>query len=108
MGDFTDHLRPAAPTGPDTLAKARSQSNLPVIELANHLFSGDGFLERQERVLKEVKKERLLSKSTQQNLSRPDRYKLGLARAKLLRRMSNKLKWDIEDWKMLVLKAVLS
>jgi acyl-CoA oxidase len=108
MGDFTDHLRPAAPTGPDTLAKARSQSNLPVRELANHLFSGDGFLERQERVLKEVKKERLLSKSTQQNLSRPDRYKLGLARAKLLRRMSNKLKWDIEDWKMLVLKAVLS
>jgi acyl-CoA oxidase len=100
MVDFTDKLRPAEPTGPDTLANERAQSTLPVKDLANHLLSSDGFLQRQDRILNELKKEKLLSKRTQQNLSRPDRYKLGLARAKLLRRMSDKLGWDSKDYKM--------
>jgi acyl-CoA oxidase len=102
MADFTDSLKPAEPRGPDTLAKERSESSLPVKELACHLFSRDGFLDRQQRILREVQKERLLSKTTQQNLSRPDRYKLGLARAKLLRRMARKLGWSEEDHKMYV------
>lgn len=51
-------------------------------------------------MLEAVMKEKLLTKETQLNLSRPERYKLGLARAKLLRRMSDKLKWDSEDAKM--------
>ena len=100
MRDFTDHLQPAKPTGPDTLAKERSQSSIPVDALGSHLLSDDGFLERQERILQVVQKEKLLSKETQQNLSRPDRYKLGLARAKLLRRMQDKLGWKEEDFKM--------
>jgi acyl-CoA oxidase len=99
MADFTVKLRPAEPTGPSTLAKERAQSSLPVKELANYLLSSK-YLERQERILTELKKEKLLSKSTQQNLSRPDRYKLGLARAKLLRRMSDKLGWSFEDYRM--------
>ncbi|MCJ1304100.1 hypothetical protein MMC08_006912, partial [Hypocenomyce scalaris] len=100
MADFTDNLKPAEPRGSETLAKERAQSALPVQELAKHLLSRDGFLERQERVLEELQKERLFSKETQQNLSRPERYHLGLARAKLLRRMSDKLKWDPEDYRM--------
>lgn len=51
-------------------------------------------------MLEAVKKEKLLTKETQLNLSRPERYKLGLARAKLLRRMSDSFKWDTEDAKM--------
>lgn len=102
MVDFTDALKPAEPRGPDTLSKERSGSSLPVKELALHLFSRDGFLDRQERILHAVQSEKLLSKSTQQNLSRPDRYKLGLARAKLLRRMAKKLGWSHEDHKMYV------
>jgi acyl-CoA oxidase len=101
MADFTEKLQPAEPTGSDTLAKERAQSSLPVKNIASHLL-GDEYLKRQERILEELKKEKLLSKSTQQNLSRPDRYKLGLARAKLLRRMSDRLKWDHEDYRMLV------
>ena len=97
MPDFTDHLLPAHPRGPDSLAKERSQSSLPVDDLANHLLSGDDFLLRQERILQVVQGEKLLSKETQQNLSRPDRYKLGLARAKLLRRIAKKLQWTHED-----------
>lgn len=100
MADFTDRLIPAEPRGPDTLANERAQSSLKVQELAHHLLSRDGFLERQDRILAQLKKERLLSKETQQNLSRPDRYKLGLARAKLLLRMKKKLGWSAEDHKM--------
>ena len=100
MADFTDNLKPAEPRGPETLAKEREQSTLPVQELAKHLLSRDGFLERQERVLEELQRERLFSKETQQNLSRQERYHLGLARAKLLRRMSDKLKWDLQDYRM--------
>ena len=34
------------------------------------------------------------------NLSRPDRYQLGLARAKLLRRLAMKHSWDDGDYKV--------
>jgi acyl-CoA oxidase len=100
MKDFTDHLQPARPTGQETLAKERSQSSIDANALGNHLLSSDGFLERQQRILQAVQKEKLLSKEKQQNLSRPDRYKLGLARAKLLRRMYDKLGWNEDDLKM--------
>ena len=100
MRDFTDELQPAEPQGPDSLAKERSGSNVPVDALANHLFSENNFLKCQAVVLRELQKEKLLSKSTQLDLSRPDRYKLGLARAKLLRRMVKKFGWSEEDHKM--------
>lgn len=100
MPDFTDNLKPAEPSGGAALAKQRAGSNVPAQALAEHLLSHDGFLERQARVLKELVNEKLLDKSTQQHLSRPDRYKLGLARAKLLRRMADRLGWDHEDHKM--------
>jgi acyl-CoA oxidase len=99
MRDFTDKLKPAEPTGPEALAKERSQSTLPVQELAQHLFS-DGFLQRQERIVKELQKHKLFSKQNQLNLARPDRYKLGLARAKLTRRIAAKQNWDDEDHHM--------
>ncbi|KAL2067352.1 hypothetical protein VTL71DRAFT_1777 [Oculimacula yallundae] len=100
MSDFTDHLKPAAPTGSDTLAKERQNSTIPVDALARHLFPDQEFLERQEKILHVLEKEKLFSKDMQQNLSRPDRYKLGLARAKALRRMQDKLLWNQEDLKM--------
>ena len=99
MGDFTDNLKPSEPRGPDILAKERSQSSLPVHELAGHLFP-DGFLHRQERIVKELLKHKLFSKQNQLNLARPDRYKLGLARAKLTRRIAAKHNWDDEDHQM--------
>ncbi|KAJ5749252.1 uncharacterized protein N7511_010948 [Penicillium nucicola] len=100
MPDFTDKLRPSQPDGPSTLAKEREQSNISTEELGKHLLSSDGFLERQAQILPILQKEPLLSKSKQQNLSRPERFKLGLARAKLLRRLSDKHKWSHDDYKM--------
>ena len=81
MPDFTDNLKPAEPSGPSVLASERSNSSLPVKDLAAHLLSRDDFLGRQNRVLSVLLPEPLLSKKTQWNFARPERYKLGLARS---------------------------
>jgi len=100
MPDFTDSLKPASPDGPDILSKERGQSDVPVEELAQHLLSRNDFLGRQERVLKVLEKDSLFNKIKQLNLSRPERYQLGLARAKKLRRYADQYHWDAEDINM--------
>ncbi|KAK3071404.1 hypothetical protein LTR53_008681 [Teratosphaeriaceae sp. CCFEE 6253] len=99
-GDFTDHLTPASPSGPEILAKERAGSDVPIDELSHLLLSRNDFLARQERVLRVLEKEPLFNKSKQQNLSRPERYHLGLARAKELRRLEDQHGWDAEDHSM--------
>lgn len=99
MGDFTDHLKPAH-DGTATLQAERDGSAINVSELARHLLDRDGFLERQERVLKVISKEKLFKKDQQLNLSRPERYHLGLARAKAMQRIIRREGWDHEDYKM--------
>ncbi|KAI7237104.1 acyl-CoA oxidase [Hortaea werneckii] len=100
MPDFTDSLKPAAPDGPAILAKERQQSNVPVNQLAEHLFSGHDFLKRQQHILRVLENDKLFEKKKQQNLSRPERYQLGLARAKQLRRYADQYRWDGEDLSM--------
>jgi len=100
MADFTDSLKPAEPTGPSILANERNQSNVPVDELANHLLSRNGFLERQARILPILKNDPLFRKTKQFNLSRPERYHLGLARAKKLRRLADQYGWSTDDQEM--------
>ena len=100
MTDFTDQLRPQAPDGPEVLTEQRSRSNLNVDQLAEHLLFREDFLERQKRVLPVLQSHVIFSKKNQLNLARPDRYHLGLARAKAVRRLSIKHGWDNEDFKM--------
>ncbi|KAJ5687136.1 hypothetical protein N7536_009755 [Penicillium majusculum] len=100
MPDFTDNLRPSQPDGPTTLARERQQSNIATKELGQHLLASDGFLERQARILPIIQQEPLFSKDQQQNLSRPERFKLGVARAKLLRRMRDAHKWSYLEYQM--------
>lgn len=101
MADFTAGLKPASQSnGAATIARERAQSTIPVQDLAKHLLSRDDFLNRQNRILKVLQREPLFSKTNQMNLSRPDRYQLGLARAKLLRRLTVKHSWDHEDYKV--------
>ena len=102
MPGFPDNLKPASPNGSEILAKEREQSDVPIDELAVHLLSRDDFLERQERILPILQKDPLFKKTKQFNLSRPERYQLGLARAKKLRRFADEYDWDEEDQKMSV------
>ncbi|KAF1993754.1 acyl-CoA oxidase [Amniculicola lignicola CBS 123094] len=99
MSDFTSSLKPRY-DGPATLAAERNGSSINIPELSKHLLSRDGFLSRQEKVLQVLKRDRLFSKDQQLNLSRPDRYHLGLARAKAIQRIVRREGWDHEDYKM--------
>jgi len=99
MRDFTDHLKPAH-DGTATLQAERDGSAINVKELARHLLGRDGFLERQDKVLKALSEEKIFKKDQQLNLSRPERYHLGLARAKATQRLIRREGWDQEDYKM--------
>jgi acyl-CoA oxidase len=96
MPDFTDQLKPAH-DGTKSLQTERDGSKINVAELARHLLDRDGFLERQEKVLRVLKMEKLFNKDQQMNLSRPERYHLGLARAKAIQRLRRREGWDHED-----------
>jgi acyl-CoA oxidase len=95
--DFTYMLRPHQDAdGGALLAKERQRSGIDESELATHLF-GSVYLERQRRVLNALKSDKVFSKSNQANLSRPDRYKLGLARGKRMRQLKDNHNWDDDD-----------
>jgi hypothetical protein len=72
MGDFSDHLKPLY-DGPAQLSKERQASNVEADVLSRHLFSRDGFLDRQARIRRVLEKDPLFNKSKQMNLSRPVR-----------------------------------
>ena len=99
MPDFTDNLKPAS-DGTAILSKERSQSDVPEQELSQHILSRNDFIGRQDRILKVLEKDPLFNKAKQFNLSRPERYQLGLARAKKLRRYEDQYEWDSEDRSM--------
>ncbi|KAK5045202.1 hypothetical protein LTR84_009535 [Exophiala bonariae] len=100
MTDFTDKLRPADPQGPDILAQERSGSNVNNDQLAKHLLSRNGFLDRQKKILSVLEPIPIFCKKNQLNMARPDRYHLSLARSKMLRRLSLKHNWAIEDYQI--------
>lgn len=95
--DFTAALKPHPEAdGAAILAERRQQSDIDTSELSNHLF-GAAYLERQQRVLSIIERERVFSKAQQANLSRPDRYKLGLARGKRMRQLMDTHSWNDDD-----------
>ncbi|KAK4923001.1 hypothetical protein LTR66_016558 [Elasticomyces elasticus] len=95
-----DELKPAEPQGPAILAQERAQSSINVEQLAQHLLHRNDFLARQKKILGVIEKRPYFSKKNQLNITRPDRYHLGLARAKELRRLSLKYGWNFDDYKM--------
>ncbi|KAK5056228.1 hypothetical protein LTR84_012781 [Exophiala bonariae] len=100
MADFIIKLKPAEPQGRKILETERARSDLNVNQLAHHLLHRDNFLDRQERVLAIIEKNPLFSKTTNLNLSRPERYHVGLARAKEVRRLARREGWSAEDYTM--------
>lgn len=97
--NWEDQLKPGGPSGPASLAAERSGSAVDTDALANHLL-GPEYLERQERILGLLTKDKLFSKQAVPNLSRPDRYLLGLARGKRMRQLHVKHGWTDEDHEM--------
>lgn len=95
--DFIAALEPHPDAdGAQIISAERKRSSINVDELSHHLF-GSAYLQRQQRVLNIIQKEKIFSKSTQANLSRPDRYKLGLARGKRMRQLTDEHQWSEDD-----------
>ncbi|KAJ9634440.1 hypothetical protein H2204_006265 [Knufia peltigerae] len=97
--DFSRHLRPAPPVGATVIKWERGRSDINTDQLGEYLH-GKVYLARQKRLLDIITKEKIFDKSQQANLSRPDRYKLGLARGKRLRQLQDIHGWDEEDFVM--------
>ncbi|KAL6818043.1 acyl-CoA oxidase [Trichoderma sp. SZMC 28013] len=97
--DFTSELKPSTPGGNILIELERARSSIPVDALSEFILGKD-WLQMQRRLLPLLTDQKLLSKRTQMNLSRPDRYLLGLARAKLLRRMADQHHWSDEEYEM--------
>jgi acyl-CoA oxidase len=68
-----------------------------VEKLSDFLFSKE-VLERQERILKILQAEKVFDKSQNYFDGRVERFKTSLARAKRLRQLQVKHKWDREDY----------
>lgn len=100
MSDFTASLKPAEPQGSALLTAERALSTINVEKLANYLFNRGKFLERQKVVLAVLERRPIFSKKNLLNLSRPERFHLGLARAKEMRRLSVELGWGQEEYQM--------
>lgn len=97
--DWTVGLKPGGVGGAESIFQERARSKVHMGELSKYLL-GEDFLNRQKRVLGLLEPLKLFSKSTQANLSRPDRYQLGLARAKKLRRLADEHAWTDDDYEM--------
>src|SRR6201996_9285882 len=97
--DFSAKLKSAAPDGATVITNERKRSEVNIGQLSEHLLTSE-YLERQQRILNILCREKIFSKATQANLSRPDRYKLGLARGKRMRQLQDKHGWDDDDFLM--------
>ncbi|TVY91281.1 Peroxisomal acyl-coenzyme A oxidase [Lachnellula willkommii] len=90
-------LKPAPPQGTELLSAERDKSNISVEQLSNFLFTKE-VLERQDRVLEILQKEKVFDKSQNYFDGRVDKFKTALARAKRLRQLQVQHKWDRDDY----------
>ena len=97
MEDWSKELKPHPDAnGAEILRYERQRSSVKVDALSQHLF-GDQYLSRQERITAILSREKIFDKTQQANLSRPDRYVLGLARGKRMRQLMDEHNWDNDD-----------
>ena len=89
-------LKPSAPQGSDLLEQERAKSKISVDKLSNFLFT-KAALDRKQRVLDILMSEKVFDKSQNYFDGRTDRFKTALARAKRLRQLEVKHKWETED-----------
>jgi acyl-CoA oxidase len=95
--DWALQLKPhPSADGASIIAAERAKSNINIAKLSETLF-GKEYLSRQARVVKILESEPIFSKAQQANLSRPDRYALGLARGKKMRALMDEHSWSQED-----------
>jgi acyl-CoA oxidase len=97
--DWVKQLKPSGPQGSGLLAAERANSNLPVKELSELLFTRE-LLERKQKVLDVLKSEKVLDKSQNYYAGRTEYFETALARAKALRNLRVKHNWTLEEYRI--------
>jgi acyl-CoA oxidase len=90
-------LKPAPPQGTELISVERDKSKISVEKLSNFLFTKET-LERQDRILKILQAEKVFDKSQNYFDGRVDKFKTALARAKRLRQLQVKHKWNRDEY----------
>jgi acyl-CoA oxidase len=97
--DWVKQLKPSGPQGSDLLAAERANSNLPVEQLSELLFTKE-LLDKKQKVLNVLKSEKVLDKSQNYFTGRTEYFEVGLARAKALRNLRVKHNWTLEEYRI--------
>lgn len=95
--DWVKKLTPSGPQGSELLQGERDKSNISVEKLSNFMFTKE-VLERQERILNILKADKVFDKSQNYFDGREDRFQTALARAKRMRQLQVKHKWNNEEF----------
>ncbi len=90
-------LKPSPPQGVELIEAERDKSNISVEKLSTFLFTKE-VLERQDRVLKILKAEKVFDKSQNYFDGRVDKFKTALARAKRLRQLQVQHNWTQDEF----------
>ncbi|KAF4978174.1 hypothetical protein FZEAL_5419 [Fusarium zealandicum] len=95
--DWVKALTPSGPQGSELLAQERAKSDINVDQLATFLFT-DEVLERDARLLKILQSDPVFDKSQNYFRGRQERFEAALQRAKTLRLLSVKHKWNDAEY----------
>ena len=90
-------LKPAGPQGSELLAQERAQSTVDVDKLAELLKTKE-VLQRQEKMLQILEKEKVFDKSQNNSLGRVERIQRSLAKGKRLQQLSVQHHWSQEEY----------
>lgn len=96
---WVKRLTPSGPQGSELLNQERAQSRVPVEKLSEFLFTKE-VLERQEKVLKILKNEKVFEKSQNYFSGREERFLRALARAKRMRQLAVENRWSQDEYMM--------
>lgn len=95
--EWVKALTPSSPQGTDLLKAERAKSNISVEKLSNFLFTKE-VLERKARILSILQAEKVFDKSQNYFDGRVERFQTALARAKKLRQLQVKHKWNRDEF----------
>ncbi|KAF2262270.1 acyl-coenzyme A oxidase 1 [Lojkania enalia] len=96
--DWVKQLSPAGPQGHELLAAERATSNIPVEKLSELLYTKE-VLKRKQCILDVLKSEKVFDKSQNYFGGRIDRFETALARAKKLRNLRLKHRWNLDEYR---------
>ncbi|OJD11730.1 hypothetical protein AJ78_07551 [Emergomyces pasteurianus Ep9510] len=97
--EWVKALKPTGPQGSELLQQERDSSNISVDKLAELLRTKE-VLDRQEKILAIMEKEKVFDKSQILSMGRVERLKASLEKAKRIQQLRQQYNWTFDDFVM--------